>query len=285
MESSFSNSNERDLQQLQERLTKTRKDCSKFFELIKRHSEYLLEIRWFACTGIKDGFKRAIQRYFDSLDRDDQVLKESFQEYTSKELQIFRCELISYMDGLEIQIDRRALHESECLMKAREVHAIKEIEKWLNESKIQTQEGMVNEGIALDVGLDSKASTYDTTSTKQQDESSSSGHAADAERARVDNDDVHLTKTHCLRRLFVDSEEEEGESFWEGGDDFGVDVLRFHLSKTDNSLDCMMVVKEIVGRLLEEEEKLEWWFEQDMDKKEERFKGDEDDGEVWKLSD
>ncbi|GJY11283.1 retrovirus-related pol polyprotein from transposon TNT 1-94 [Tanacetum coccineum] len=44
-----------------------------------------------------------------------------------------------------------------------------------------TQEGMVNEGIELDAGLDSKASTYDTTSTKQQDESSSLGHAADAE--------------------------------------------------------------------------------------------------------
>ncbi|GJY72470.1 hypothetical protein Tco_0476173 [Tanacetum coccineum] len=44
--------------------------------------------------------------------------------------------------------------------------------------------------------------------------------------------------------------------------------------------DCMMVVKEIVSRLLEEEEKLEWWFEQDIDKEEERFEGDEDGGEV-----
>ncbi|GKG45124.1 hypothetical protein Tco_0495202, partial [Tanacetum coccineum] len=26
--------------------------------------------------------------------------------------------------------------------------------------------------------------------------------------------------------------------------------------------------------------KLEWWFEQDMDKEEERFKEDKDDGEV-----
>ncbi|GKB35917.1 reverse transcriptase domain-containing protein [Tanacetum coccineum] len=35
-----------------------------------------------------------------------------------------------------------------------------------------------------------------------------------------------------------------------------------------------------VSRLLEEEEKLEWWFEQDIDKEEERFEGDEDGGEV-----
>ncbi|GKB24342.1 hypothetical protein Tco_0863743 [Tanacetum coccineum] len=44
-----------------------------------------------------------------------------------------------------------------------------------------------------------------------------------------------------------------GESFWEGGDDFGVDVLRFHTCLTD-----------ILGFL----EKLEWWFEQDIDDEE-----------------
>ncbi|GKA21331.1 hypothetical protein Tco_0701320 [Tanacetum coccineum] len=41
-----------------------------------------------------------------------------------------------------------------------------------------------------------------------------------------------------------------GESFWEKGDDFGVDVFRFHTCLTD-----------ILGFL----EKLEWWLEQDMD--------------------
>ncbi|GJS70558.1 RNA-directed DNA polymerase, eukaryota, reverse transcriptase zinc-binding domain protein [Tanacetum coccineum] len=40
-------------------------------------------------------------------------------------------------------------------------------------------------------------------------------------------------------------------------------------------MDCKMVVKEIISRLLEEEE-----FEQDIDKEEERFEGDEDSGEV-----
>ncbi|GJZ15862.1 hypothetical protein Tco_0551539 [Tanacetum coccineum] len=45
-----------------------------------------------------------------------------------------------------------------------------------------------------------------------------------------------------------------GESFWEEGDDFGVDVLRFHTCLTD-----------ILGFL----EKLEWWFEQDIDDEEE----------------
>ncbi|GKD25805.1 hypothetical protein Tco_1232019, partial [Tanacetum coccineum] len=45
-----------------------------------------------------------------------------------------------------------------------------------------------------------------------------------------------------------------GEPFWEGGDDFGVDVLRLHTCLTD-----------ILGFL----EKLELWFEQDIDDEEE----------------
>ncbi|GJZ62681.1 hypothetical protein Tco_0618818 [Tanacetum coccineum] len=85
-----------------------------------------------------------------------------------------------------MQIDKRALHGSKWQMKVREVHTIKEIEKWLNESKMQTQEGMVNEGITLDAGLDSEESTYDNTSTEQQDGSSSSGYDANAQRAHVD---------------------------------------------------------------------------------------------------
>ncbi|GJS16848.1 hypothetical protein Tco_0411320, partial [Tanacetum coccineum] len=60
------------------------------------------------------------------------------------------------------------------------VRAIKDIEKQLNESKMQTQEGMVNEGIALDAGLDFETSTDDHTSIEQHDGSSSSRHAADA---------------------------------------------------------------------------------------------------------
>ncbi|GJS15404.1 RNA-directed DNA polymerase, eukaryota, reverse transcriptase zinc-binding domain protein [Tanacetum coccineum] len=56
-----------------------------------------------------------------------------------------------------------------------------------------------------------------------------------------------------------------GESFWEEGDDFGVDVLRFHTCLTD-----------ILGFL----EKLEWWFEQDIDDKEEEDEEGEGGSEV-----
>ncbi|GKC92440.1 hypothetical protein Tco_1157882 [Tanacetum coccineum] len=45
--------------------------------------------------------------------------------------------------------------------------------------------------------------------------------------------------------------------------------------KVVHELDCMMVVKEIENGLLEEVEKLEWWFEQDIDDEGEE---DEEDG-------
>nr|GEX17918.1 ribosomal protein L14, bacterial-type [Tanacetum cinerariifolium] len=125
------------------------------------------------------------QNKVDSSDHVDQVLKESFEKYTSKAIQTYRRELISYMDALKMLIWKRALHENKWQMKKQEVRAIKEIEKRLNESKMQTQERMVNEGIALDAGLDSEASTYDNTSTEQHDGSSSSRHVADAERTQV----------------------------------------------------------------------------------------------------
>ncbi|GJX98438.1 hypothetical protein Tco_0355457 [Tanacetum coccineum] len=40
-----------------------------------------------------------------------------------------------------------------------------------------------------------------------------------------------------------------GESFWEEGDDFGVDVLRFHT--------CLIDILSFLG-------KFGWWFEQDI---------------------
>ncbi|GJZ71716.1 hypothetical protein Tco_0635567 [Tanacetum coccineum] len=45
--------------------------------------------------------------------------------------------------------------------------------------------------------------------------------------------------------------------------------------KVVHELDCMMVVKEIENELLEEVEKLEWWFEQGIDDEGEE---DEEDG-------
>ncbi|GJZ73853.1 hypothetical protein Tco_0637999, partial [Tanacetum coccineum] len=109
--------------------------------------EYLHEDESRKCfTVLKTQFETFFtSKHVDSSNREDQVedriLKESFQKYTGKELQTFRCELIYYMDALKMLIGKRALHESKWQMKKREVHAIKEIEKRLNKSKMQTQEG------------------------------------------------------------------------------------------------------------------------------------------------
>nr|GEX07844.1 hypothetical protein [Tanacetum cinerariifolium] len=59
-----------------------------------------------------------------------------------------------------------------------------------------------------------------------------------------------------------------------------VEILKEEANRRYQDSPLMMVVKEIISRLLEEEEKLEWWFKQDIDKEEERFEGDEDGGEV-----
>ncbi|GKA23613.1 hypothetical protein Tco_0709646 [Tanacetum coccineum] len=64
-----------------------------------------------------------------------------------------------------------------------------------------------------------------------------------SERKKVYRERKKCEKIHAKRGS-------RGESFWEEGDDFGVDVLHFHTCLTD-----------ILGFL----EKLEWWFEQDID--------------------
>nr|GFA28132.1 hypothetical protein [Tanacetum cinerariifolium] len=76
-----------------------------------------------------------------------------------------------------------------------------EIYTWLNqlnESKMQTQEGMVNKGIALDARLDSEASTYNNTSTEQHDGSNGSGYVTDAKRAQ-DNKAVSDKENAAVR--------------------------------------------------------------------------------------
>ncbi|GJW90267.1 hypothetical protein Tco_0167820 [Tanacetum coccineum] len=68
-----------------------------------------------------------------------------------------------------------------------------------------------------------------------------------SERKKVFRERKKTVKIRAKRWTLVRN---RGESFWEGGDDFRVDVLRFHTFLTD-----------ILGFL----EKFRWWFEQDID--------------------
>ncbi|GKA44080.1 hypothetical protein Tco_0736804 [Tanacetum coccineum] len=55
--------------------------------------------------------------------------------------------------------------------------------------------------------------------------------------------------------------------------------------KVVHELDCMMVVKEIENGLLEEVEKLEWWFEQDInDEGEEDEEGEGGGMDIAKIA-
>ncbi|GKA78560.1 hypothetical protein Tco_0785097 [Tanacetum coccineum] len=51
--------------------------------------------------------------------------------------------------------------------------------------------------------------------------------------------------------------------------------IQFDLTVELLPRDGRVVEKEIVSRLLEEEERLEWWFEQDIDEKSRDVEGDE----------
>ncbi|GJX14491.1 hypothetical protein Tco_0206249 [Tanacetum coccineum] len=82
---------------------------------------------------------------------------------------------------------------------------------------------------------------------------------------RVDRLVVVVVKGDGERDLGWTCGGNEGDSFWKVDDDFGVDVFRFQT--------CLII---ILGFL----EKLEWWFEQDIDDEGEEVEEDEDGGEV-----
>ncbi|GKA09567.1 hypothetical protein Tco_0688898 [Tanacetum coccineum] len=54
---------------------------------------------------------------------------------------------------LDNLIDERVLKYEELWMKEKEVQAIKEIERWLQESEMQKQESLVTDGTALEACL------------------------------------------------------------------------------------------------------------------------------------
>ncbi|GJT53027.1 hypothetical protein Tco_0988081 [Tanacetum coccineum] len=80
-----------------------------------------------------------------------------------------------------------------------------------------------------------------------------------------------LPEFHYSRFQYVNKLPSGGENrldvAYEEGDDFGLDVLRFHTCLTD-----------ILGFL----EKLEWWFEQDIDDEEEKDEEGESGSEMEK---
>ncbi|GJU37029.1 hypothetical protein Tco_1185383 [Tanacetum coccineum] len=134
----------------------------------------------------------------NSSDSNNKSHKQYFKDYTGREPQVYRHKLIICFDELERLLNERARLIEDLRMKEREVEAIKEIKKRLNEQKMQTQESLVTEGaalkaslvtegIALEDNLVTKETTYDSVpSSEQLDESNISGNDADAEKILVE---------------------------------------------------------------------------------------------------
>ncbi|GKD16425.1 hypothetical protein Tco_1205583 [Tanacetum coccineum] len=123
----------------------------------------------------------------NASDYDKQCLQKYFKECTGMEPHAYRHKLLYEVDEVGKIIDGRVLYDEELWMKEREVKAIRKIEKRLTKSEMQTEEEIVTEGIALDGSLVSRERTNDnTTSSKQQDESTNSRYDADAKKVLVD---------------------------------------------------------------------------------------------------
>ncbi|GJZ23699.1 hypothetical protein Tco_0561158, partial [Tanacetum coccineum] len=156
MESLNSNSQEREMHQLQQMQDKAKEKCMESFRLLHSHLKVL---------SIKGGFERAcvalfdqdnqtfteslvlmkqfqtfinFQSYFDDLD--GAMIRKSFLEYTRTEIQKFRDTLIQHMESVKKSIDERAHHK-------------RENNRRVNDRVMLSKEGKVDSSKALDAGL------------------------------------------------------------------------------------------------------------------------------------
>ncbi|GJZ46352.1 hypothetical protein Tco_0593948, partial [Tanacetum coccineum] len=215
--SSCSNSEEQQMQQIQD---KAKKSCMVSFQKLHSHLTHLSHDN-LKGTRIESGFKRAFATLFgqdvetfigtmflnmDQLEK--QLDKEEFQEigsmaafkvletqfqmfiksriylddeyvdmirnkflqYTRLEIPEFRDTLIQHMESVKKSIDERAQHK-------------REYDSWVNERQIQTTEGKVDTGKAVDASLVNTESIG--TESKEQDTSSRSGNDAHADDADI----------------------------------------------------------------------------------------------------
>ncbi|GJY98303.1 hypothetical protein Tco_0515213 [Tanacetum coccineum] len=93
-----------------------------------------------------------------------------FFQYTQLTIPEFRDTLIQHMESVKKSIDERAQHK-------------REYDSWVNERQIQTTEGKVDTGKAVDASLVNTESIG--TESKEQDTSSRSGNDAHADDADI----------------------------------------------------------------------------------------------------
>ncbi|GJY03534.1 hypothetical protein Tco_0369474 [Tanacetum coccineum] len=186
MESSSSNLEESELQQMQLEERNLHQKCMAWFKELKSHlgtlqhqtfrekmfhnlDQLRLQLErenLHSCDPeiCLDILRIQFKEFFNSKevnasDFHNQCWQKRFKDYTGYEPETYKCKLLRYLDELEKLIDKRVLKCRELHMKEREVKAIKEIQKWLKEREIQQQESLSTNSTSLDASLNESNSS------------------------------------------------------------------------------------------------------------------------------
>nr|GEV43595.1 uncharacterized mitochondrial protein AtMg00810-like [Tanacetum cinerariifolium] len=181
MESLNSNSQERELHQLQQTEEKAKESCMVSFWLL--HSFLMvLSINDLKGTRIEGGFEWAFAALFD------------------QDVQTFTCSMLLNLDQLEKQLDKEEFQETRSMdafrksVEERAQHK-QEYDSRVNERRIQSKEGKFNLGKALDVGL--VITESNRTESDKQDTSSIFGNDTDA----LDADIRHVSNEEPIAEV------------------------------------------------------------------------------------
>ncbi|GKA86526.1 hypothetical protein Tco_0808237 [Tanacetum coccineum] len=226
MESSSSNSEERELQQMQLEERQLQSNCMARFKELKTHLEFLHNINNLS-VGRNRPYEIAFRIFFQeeyetfrmkmyhNLNQLQWQLESNwqkhFKDYTRHEPETYRRNLLWSLNDLDKLIDERVLKYGELQMKECEVQVLKKIEKWLNEKEIQQQESLVTESTTLEANLSTDGTALDDSSVTEgialdaslvaksfNDESSSAGNDAYADIGHSHNSNTTSEVHHDL---------------------------------------------------------------------------------------
>ncbi|GKA36727.1 hypothetical protein Tco_0723292 [Tanacetum coccineum] len=149
MESSSSNSKERELQQMQLEETQLHSKCVASFKELKSHLGNLHKFS---------------EKEANASDFHNKSWQKDFKDYTKYEPETYKRNLLWYLDELDKLIDEIVLKYGELRMKEKEVQAIKEIEKRLKEREIQYRMNATVQGMNVaDQGMKTEVMTMKAT--------------------------------------------------------------------------------------------------------------------------
>ncbi|GJT44085.1 hypothetical protein Tco_0952800 [Tanacetum coccineum] len=209
MESLNSNSQKREMHQLQLMQNNAKETCTISFRLLHSHLKALLN-NDSKGTSIEGGFERAFATLFEqdvqtftrtmfmflysrfSFDTDEGLMiRKYFIAYTKTDVPLFHDKLVQHMESLRESIQERAKHK-------------REYDRRMNDKMMQSKEGKVYSSKALDVGL--VVTKSNETESERHVSSSRSGKDTYAEDADINsvNDkqpmvEVQLFVEHNIR--------------------------------------------------------------------------------------